>query len=205
MKIFTNKNIIQKLAIVALIVLIFSFVMSGHVEAFDGGKLFNPIIDLFVALGDGVNGIIHKIIQHHDEISLTIDFTTSIWETISTVLIGVLVAAAVVGLVAVTAGGAAVVFSTTVSVSLLSAGAVLIASGTAGVVAANVYNAYAFPDDELIIPMYTISSEEIFKGDIALFDVDFFNPMADKEKNVSHVTYTTVESMSISYDKRHRI
>lgn len=37
-----------------------------------------------------------------------------------------------------------------------------------------IYN--SFPNDKIAIPAYSISPEEIFSNNIALFDVDFFNP-----------------------------
>lgn len=48
----------------------------------------------------------------------------------------------------------------------------------------------------LYLPFYTITAEEIFKGNIALFDVDFFNPkqvyaaLKDKDKNPDYYELT---------------
>ena len=41
--------------------------------------------------------------------------------------------------------------------------------------AVNHYEAKDYPD-VLYLPIYTITAEEIFKGNIAMFDIDFFNP-----------------------------
>ena len=42
--------------------------------------------------------------------------------------------------------------------------------------------------DEVVIPLYNISPEEIFKGEVELFDVNFFDP--DSEYHVSGTVYT---------------
>lgn len=39
----------------------------------------------------------------------------------------------------------------------------------------------AFPDDRIVMPIYSISAQEIFSNDIPIFDVDFFNSDGDKE------------------------
>ncbi len=65
MKIFENKSLLKKIAIILIIVTIFSFCFPETVSASDdgvGGKLLSPIVDLFVFLGDGVMNIIHGAI-----------------------------------------------------------------------------------------------------------------------------------------------
>lgn len=47
----------------------------------------------------------------------------------------------------------------------------LVSGAVAGCI---IYN--SFPNDKIAIPAYSISPEEIFSNNIALFDVDFFNP-----------------------------
>lgn len=54
MKIFTNKNIVQKIIIAILIVLSFNFITPTYSQAGFGGVLAGPIIDLFAGLGDVV-------------------------------------------------------------------------------------------------------------------------------------------------------
>ena len=61
----------------------------------------------------------------------------------------------------------------TASVSI-GVGAVLTAT-VAGTIAGVWYSKEALPED-LYLPEYSISAEEIFKGDILLFNVDFFSP-----------------------------
>ena len=49
------------------------------------------------------------------------------------------------------------------------------ASSGGGSTAMDHYSKEAYPE-VLYLPFYTLSAEEIFKGNIAMFDVDFFNP-----------------------------
>lgn len=59
MKIFTNKNIIQKIIIVLVVVMLFNFCIPKKVQAFDaeelGGILMNAIVSFFTTILDGVN------------------------------------------------------------------------------------------------------------------------------------------------------
>ena len=56
MKIFENKKILKKIAIMLLMVLFFQFGLATPVQAADddgvGGVLLSPIVSLIVALGD---------------------------------------------------------------------------------------------------------------------------------------------------------
>ena len=54
MKIFTNKNIVQKIIIAIVIVLSFNFIIPNYSQADFGGVLLGPFIDLFAAIGDAV-------------------------------------------------------------------------------------------------------------------------------------------------------
>ena len=54
MKIFTNKNIVQKIIIAIVIVLSFNFIIPNYSQAGFGGVLMGPIIDFLAGLGDAV-------------------------------------------------------------------------------------------------------------------------------------------------------
>lgn len=54
MKIFTNKNVIQKVIITILIVLSFNFIVPNYSQADFGGVLMGPVIDLLSGIGDVV-------------------------------------------------------------------------------------------------------------------------------------------------------
>lgn len=54
MKIFTNKNVTQKVIITILIVLSFNFIVPSYSQADFGGVLMGPVIDLLSGIGDVV-------------------------------------------------------------------------------------------------------------------------------------------------------
>ena len=193
MKIFQNKNLFKKLMIIFLIITIFSFCMPKAVRAKDddgvGGKLLKPVIDLMLGLGDGIMDILHKIIYNQDQSSIIVDMSTKWWDIFSTVMLAIFVTVVVAAAVIVTAGAVvAGLEALGVTLSSIGVGTVLMVSLTSGIVAATVYNSNMLPDD-LKLPLYSISPEEIFSNKIPLFDVDFFNPSdetisVDNTKNV---------------------
>lgn len=186
MKIFENKSIFKKIVIILLMILITSFCFSGKVKASDdgvGGKLLNPIVDMFVFLGDGVMNIIHGAIFSSANSTIHIDMTSTFWEVVGTVAVFI-VAAVVVAAVTIFSAGvitAAVAAATAggVTLSAIGVGTVLVISLTGGVAGAAVFNSNVLPDD-IYLPVYQISPEKIFSNEVLLFDVDFFNPSEDK-------------------------
>ena len=109
---------------------------------------------------------------------IRIDMGTEWWERLVSVFVGILVGIAVIALIVFTAGAAAAVatavIGATVSASI-GTGAVLVAT-TVGVLSGVAFYNTQFPED-LMLPVYSLSPEEIFKGQILLFDIDFFNPV----------------------------
>lgn len=184
MKIFENKSLLKKIAIVLLIVTIFSFCFSGKVSASDdgtGGKLLSPIVDLFVFLGDGVMDIIHGAIFQNSHSTIHIDMGSTFWEVAGTILIGIVTAVVVAAAVIVTAGAVvAAVAALGVTLSAVGVGTVLLISVGSGVAAASYFSSNVLPDD-VYLPVYQISPDQIFANEVLLFDVDFFNPSPDKE------------------------
>lgn len=186
MKIFQNRNIFKKLIIVFLSVLLLGFCTPKTVKATNGnedgigGKLLNPIISMFVGLGDGAISLLQKIVLHQD--ASMIEVNTSV-KGIAKIL-GIVVAAVIIvgGIIAVVASG---------GMSLAIVGPVLTvfkAGVIAGVVTFCVSGAIAdavLPDD-FVLPQISLSPYEIFANQIPLFDVDFFNPsesmMVDNRK-----------------------
>lgn len=186
MKFFANKKFFQKIIIAILIVMSFSFIFSCNVEAKSdgmGGKLLKPIVSLLSALGDGIMDVIHNGLIHQDSAYIRVDLTNSIWNAILT--IGAMIVGAVIL-------GVAVYFTAGVAVPAIvnALGGTVVAGVTAGVMATAIvsgaviggaiFNSNVLSDD-LILPLYAITPEEIFSGNLAVFDVDFFNPNTDKE------------------------
>lgn len=190
MKIFQNKNLFKKLMIIFLVITIFSFCMPKAVRANDdgvGGKLLKPVIDLMLGIGDGIMDILHEIIYHQDQSSITVDMSTKWWDIFKTVMVAIIVAVVVAAAVIVTAGlVVAGLAALGVTLSSIGVGRVLMVSLTSGIVAATVYNSNVLPDD-LKLPLYSVSPEEIFSNKISLFDVDFFNPNDEISKNTTEI------------------
>ena len=181
MKIFQNKKLFKKLMIIFLIILIFSFCVPKQSKAVSiGGKLLKPITDLILSLSDGVYGIAHKIILQQDTSLIHIDFSESVWEKVATVAIFILVAVATIVAIIATGGAIAALIPAIAGVVSVGLGTTLVVGVGTGLYAASVFNSKAFPDDELILPLYSISPEEIFSNDLVIFDVDFFNPEQKK-------------------------
>ena len=64
-KIFSNKNLIIKIATILVIVILFNFINPGisfgAVSGGIGGVLFEPIKDLVLAIGDGIVNIMQML------------------------------------------------------------------------------------------------------------------------------------------------
>ena len=120
--------------------------------------------------------IIHSSIMGQDSTGISIDTSADNKGWIVVLIAGVVAIVAVV-----ITGGTALLgaiwgfVKTTFSV-LATTGAIslLVKAGTiyaiSGIMADKVF------DNNLYLPLYSISPEEIFKGQILMFDIDFFNP-----------------------------
>jgi len=182
MKFFTNKNIWTKIIIVLIFVILFEFIVakptlaSGALEF--GGKLLSPFLDLVVSLGDGVIGILHSSIMGADQSLISIDLSSHWWEILGRIIIIAIVVAISVALVC-TGGGIVAIITGIAKVALAGTVATMLwdATGTqTGIskVKAAGYTQETLPDT-LLLPAYTLSPEEIFKGNILLFNVNFFH------------------------------
>ena len=198
MKIFQNRNIFKKLIIVFLSVLLLGFCTPKTVKATNGnedglgGKLLDPIMSMFVGLGDGAISLLQKIVLHKD--ASMIEVNTSV-KGIAKIL-GIVVAAVIIvgGIIAVVASG---------GMSLAIVGPVLTvfkAGVIAGVVTFCVSGAIAnavLPDD-FVLPQISLSPYEIFANQIPLFDVDFFNPSESMWVDNRKTTESTADDTTTS-------
>lgn len=179
MKVFTNNKIIKKVAMVLIIITIFSFCLTKSVKADSeslGGKLLNPIMTLFVSLGDSAMSLLQQIVYDMDESLVNLNTTSHWWSKAIVIGIAVLAVVAAVAATVVTAGAAAGVIATV--------GAII--SGVATTITIVGVAVITFPvttslvegmlPDNFYLPFYSISPEKIFSNEIALLDVDFFNP-----------------------------
>lgn len=176
MKFFTNKTFLFKL--IACLCLCFALlgfgfstvsqaeVNSDRSEVIIGGKLIEPVVDLLLGIGDAIINIVQQAIMG-TEAAITIDTAGKIFSAIA----GAILAIIIVGL-------ACTLIGSVLAIPLLGtlvAGAVGVLAFGGFSVAYNVISGALLPDITLI-PKYTISPEEIFRGEILLFDVNIFNP-----------------------------
>ena len=80
-KIFSNKNLIIKIATILVIVILFNFINPsisfGGVSGGIGGVLFEPIKDFVLAMGDGIVNIMQNVIFGTDVSLLKLEHNTS--------------------------------------------------------------------------------------------------------------------------------
>lgn len=177
MNIFTNKSIWKKIVIALLIVLSFQIMVMPpvHADVVEfGGKLISPILSLVVSLSDGIMDVIGRTIMGANSSLIEVDLDSSFWDKMLPILIGIL-AAAVFLVLSVATLGVATVAAAAVGIPVMATLGVgtIIGSIATGVFVGTWFDHEVMPDD-LYLPMYTYSAEEIFKGNIMLFDVNFF-------------------------------
>ncbi len=172
MKIFTKKKIIQKILIAIVLVTLFNFIIPNISHADDEesgvkGVLFEPIKDFLLGIGDVASWVMNKIIYQADETFLDIYYedtlkaalrdSDSFWDS-------------------VTKGFEWI-------------------DKKCGKLADNIQdwlNGYGWPTSShslpkhVRLPMIMLSPEEMFKGEVPLLDVNFFNPKED-----TYTEYTT--------------
>lgn len=186
MKILENKGIIFKL-IVSLCVFLALINFLGSIDVYaaeesesasTGGKLLQPILDLVMSLGDGLIGIVQYAIMGTPATNI-IDISTAVWQIVSGILAIIAGALVIVGAVALSAMipavGPIVVGLLT---KLITVAAVVGAFTVGGIVYTASYSLgkATFLPDYTTIPTIAISPEEIFSGDLLVFDINFFNP-----------------------------
>ena len=214
MEILKNKFLVKLIAAVCLLLAVFNFSGATKVYAADdddlgwGGVLIKPITSLMTAIGDAIMDILHDAIRKQDTSIVKISGDTNwaaFWKTVAVVVVAIVAAVLFVVAAAATAGlanaalgvlaGGTFAFSMgTVGVGTLVGGAVV--GICVGVRAGDAW----FPDD-IYLPAFTISAEEIFANRVPLFDVNFFNPMPAQEVIVgSSVENKTVERLTVYYD-----
>lgn len=196
MKFFTNKSIWTKIVIVLIFVILFQFAVSRPVQAETGdyiefgGKLLSPVVSLFVTLADAIMGVMHSSIMGVDSSLQEVELSAAWYEFLGTVFKVVLAGAilaigiCVPGLGALIVGVAAALATMFTGVGDVVFDATMDTLGIKGVNAVNVssYTVDNLPET-LYLPAYSLSPEEIFKGDILLFNVDFFSdPIEIKEE-----------------------
>lgn len=168
MEIFKKKSLILKIVIALVVVILFNFSAPtiSQADAGDvvGGILLEPVTDLLLSLGDGIVFIMQSVLFGMDESLVRVATPgTGIWETVGTIVGGILGIGAVVAITIVTGGAALAAIIPSVVV------------GGGGAYVGHQIAEHVLPDS-FYLPIYAISPEEIFQNKIGLLDVNFFNP-----------------------------
>ena len=169
MKFFANKNIFKKIVLTFVLLFSFTFVLPKPVQAV-GGEIMNPICDFIVGFGDGAMNVMHKAILRQD-VSL-IRISDGGWNIAQVIIVA---AAVIVIGVALVASGGALVGAGFLAGAKIVAGTIAVIAAT-GVSAGVLFHVADCFSDEIPLPLYSLSPENILSGKIPLFDVNFINP-----------------------------
>lgn len=180
-----------------------------------GGQLLQPIVDLIMSLGDACMNLIQSAIMGGTDAYIAVDKSRKWWILGAILIIAVVaIAVFVIAMGGVAAAAAAIgtklaAIAAGSGVSAIAAQGVLL-GGSAALAAAKgvvfivtigsgifaTLTAVSVLDDKLlpdvtVLPLYSISPEEIFQGDVLLFDVNIFNP---KEVQYGDVEVTNIDN-----------
>ena len=185
MKIFANKSILKKIIIIFLLIFAISFTKPQPVHASVGGELMKPVCDLVVGLGDGVIKVIHigmlgqyntQLVIEEGGMGSFISFAIKV-ACIAVVVIGIVIAGSIIlpiisgGISAILAGGA---IATAEAIgTIVSVGGTLVKTT---LIAGVIFFASSAFKNQVVLPLYSLSPEEIFRNKIPIFDVNFVNP-----------------------------
>ena len=188
MKFFANRNIWKKIVIVLSLIFSMSFVKPAPVNASlatAGGELMEPICDLLVWLGDGFLGVAHSMLVHQETTIIRVDLNNVVVKvlrvviTIAVFLLVLAAAVALTGLGLMAVGAIAAKIGLTISATAV-ASTILFNVLPVAIEGGLFFGAKAWSsdmfDNEIDLPLYSISPERIFSNTIPFFDVNFFNP-----------------------------
>ena len=185
MRIFANNKIWKKIVIIIGILLSFSIVVPEPVEADLGGKLMQPIMSLFIGIGDGINTVIQKMFLEQEPSVLIISAGVTWWKVALGILIGValIVAGTVASILAPIALGAVLVITISIAAMEGGNGGAAKTSDPIAFQLVTGFTASMLSDKgELALPMIQLSPYEIFSNKGNIFSVNFFKNLSDDEK-----------------------
>lgn len=173
MKFFANKNIFKKIVLIFVLLFSFSFVLPKPVHAV-GGEIMNPICDFIVGLGDGAMNVMHKAILRQD-VSL-IRISEGEWNIAQIIIVAA--AVIVIGVALVATGGALAGAGLLAGAKIIAGTmSVIIVTGVSAGVLFHVADSFS---DEIPLPLYSLTPENILSSKIPLFDVNFINPSEEE-------------------------
>lgn len=203
MKIFANKSILKKILIVFFIIFAISCIKPKTVKAASiGGELMEPICNFLVGIGDAVVRVVHDVVLKQEVSLIRIDLSNGWIGVLKKIAIIAAFVAAIVVIAIVTGGigagvaGISAAAGGTAAAGAAAAGAaatgwaafwstivgnigyvMVVGSLVGGWAAVKVANV-SWWNNEVVLPLYSVTPEEIFKNnkDLPLFDVNFFEP-----------------------------
>ena len=183
MRIFANNKIWKKIVIIIGILLSFSIVVPEPVEADLGGKLMQPIMSLFIGIGDGVNTVIQKMFLNREPAVLIISSGFNWWK----VALGVGIGIGLIALGIVTGGVGTIIIGSALTIAVLAT-AVTGGNSSSENIAFQVVTSFTASmlsdKNELALPMMSLTPYEIFANKQNLFSVNFFKNLSDDEKYI---------------------
>ncbi len=203
MKFFANSKIWKKIVIVMTLVLTVSFVKPEPVEAVTGGELLNPINYFVLAVGDAVMDVIHLCVTRQGATIIRVNIKTPLVERILMVLVATVAVVALIALAA--AGQAAIVYAlgkigASAAIGAATFAGVVKNAGVAVAIIGTIYAVGTWMDDEVVLPLFAVTPEQIFRNDdeLPLFNVNFWNP---KTKTINTASFRTEVTEETAADK----
>ena len=159
-----------------------------------GGTLLKPIVDLILMIGDVIIDFMHSVFFNAESSLIYINLDNTILEWVISIAIAVIITVIVFNMLTAAALLPAVLLSvktlTAGSLAMSIVGAAVTTFPTAlkvGLLAFTYTSSLAFPHN-ISLPIYLISPEEIFIGDIPFLEVDFFSDDTEKIKQWTPTT-----------------
>ena len=181
MRVFAKAKIWQKIAIAFALIISLFIIAPEPVQADAGGELMKPICQFLVGIGDGIIDVTHQVMIKSGRTLIRIDVKTGILETVIVIIGSIVVCCLVMSLViasmgTVTAPILALVGQVGTIASIIKGVSFVVALGTGVFASVWAYESGLWGEDEVSLPIYSITPEEIFKNDdeFPLLGVNFF-------------------------------
>lgn len=199
MKIFKNKILIKIIVSICIFLTIINFPGCNSVYAAEeqvwGGILIKPVTRLLTAISDGIISILQKSILEQDPSIIKISGSPEWWNDWgfkALFVIVTLVIMVVGGLILATTGGILTIVAVgVIEIMLLS----YTGQDGASHIAEYIVEAKAneWFDEDIYLPAFVLSPEEIFSNKLLLFDVNFF-------KAKTKLDFSSLNDTGILYD-----
>ena len=180
MKFLSTKSIKGKLLIAILVVvLIFAFgipiVSNANLITGTATTVIDIILNLFVALADGIMRLIQNVIVGTSDTFIEIDFgnqnTVRFWARVAAVVIAVVAIVVAVALIKTGIGAAKGILL------LKKVGGAIKVAVTGAAIGGSVWFVSGFLMPQTFnLPLFSVGPGEIFSNQVDLLDVNFFNP-----------------------------